>query len=123
MGRTFLLWGKSVMEFTVADLNQKSLYRLREIGTQVGVKAPTAKNKQDLILSIMDVVSGRVQPTVSKVGRPRKNFVDNEIDEKLEQKIQDLKVKQLTEREIYEVAVDKMVERIRNFLLLQFDKI
>ncbi|MBR1983235.1 MAG: hypothetical protein IKA12_00930 [Clostridia bacterium] len=112
-----------MIQFTVKELSEKTLYQLREIGTKIGVRAPTGKSKHDLILSIMDVTSGRVQPCRSRAGRPRKNFTETEIDYKSKQEVQEILQNQRTERQVYEKVVDLLVEKLRNFLLLQFDKI
>ena len=109
------------MAFTVNELKQKTIYQLREIGVKIGVRAPTAKNKQDLILSIMDVSSGNVQPYKGGAGRPRKNFPDVESI-KIEQQIQDTIKIQEIERKTYEKIVDMLVDKIRNYLLLAYDK-
>ena len=60
--------------FTNEMLKDEHLLILREIGRQLGVKAPTAvKSKETLIQNIIDVQSGKVAPVPeSKRGAPPK---------------------------------------------------
>lgn len=60
--------------FTFELLEKEHLQTIREIGRQLGVKAPTAvKSKQKLIQDIIDVQSGKVLPVPeSKRGAPPK---------------------------------------------------
>ena len=62
------------MKYTSAYLWQCSLFDLRIIGQDIGVRAPTALTKKVLIQSILDVSSGKVPPHVSTKGRPKKTF-------------------------------------------------
>ncbi len=58
------------MEVTKKDLQGLHLQTLREVGRKVGVRAPAALKKDDLINGIIDVVSGKVPPRHAKSGRP-----------------------------------------------------
>ncbi len=50
---------------------------LREIGRQIGVKAPAGKNKLGLVNSIMGIQSGKIEPVPpTKIGAPPKIFID-----------------------------------------------
>ena len=59
------------MKYTSAYLWQCSLFDLRIIGQDIGVRAPTALTKKVLIQSILDVSSGKVPPHSSNRGRPQ----------------------------------------------------
>ena len=58
------------MEFTKKELLTFSIYELRCIGKDIGVKAPTSLVKADLVDAIINVQSGLVKPYVAKRGRP-----------------------------------------------------
>ncbi|MBQ3116117.1 MAG: transcription termination factor Rho [Clostridia bacterium] len=63
--------------FTRQKLNEQSLVVLREVGRQIGVKAPAAKNKAQLIKDIMAVQSGELEPVPpSNYGAPTKFRAD-----------------------------------------------
>ena len=51
-------------------LNNKSIYELRIIGRELGVKKPTTLKKQALINAILDMQLGNDTPTFSNRGRP-----------------------------------------------------
>ena len=51
-------------------LNKKSIYELRMIGRDLGVKSPTALKKQQLIDSILERNLNLIEPHSSKRGRP-----------------------------------------------------
>jgi len=58
-------------------LNQTSIYSLRIIGLEIGVRAPSSKTKSKLIEEILDIESGKLAPCVpSKRGRPLKKRID-----------------------------------------------
>ena len=50
-------------------LKQKSIYELRIIGRELGVKAPTKLKKQVLIHCILERIEGKTQPFISNRGR------------------------------------------------------
>lgn len=57
------------------ELNEYSIFALREIARNVGVKSPTSKKKEELIEGVIAIKEGRLQPVkISKQGRPPKNF-------------------------------------------------
>jgi len=60
------------MEFKREDLNSYSVYSLRELARNVGVKSPTNKKKEELIDAILKINNKEVEPEFnsSKVGRP-----------------------------------------------------
>ena len=59
------------------ELESLHLSILRELGRQIGVRAPAAKNKEGLINDIISVQSGRVDPVLqSKFGAPPKIKID-----------------------------------------------
>ena len=49
--------------FTREILSRQHLSLIREIGRQIGVKAPSEKPKDKLIQDILDIQSGVVEPT------------------------------------------------------------
>lgn len=60
----FIKFSKQLLEF-------QSLYVLREIGRQVGVKSPSSTKREDLIEKILLIQSGKLEPVeVSKQGAP-----------------------------------------------------
>ena len=64
-------------KFTVETLDKVNLFVLREIGRVIGVKAPAAKKKDDLIKDILAVQSGELKPVPpSNLGAPQKTKVD-----------------------------------------------
>ena len=68
---------------TKEELQKMSLYQLRILGRELGVKGVTKHVKAVLIEKILEVYSGKVEPTFTKRGRPPfkvQLFVDN-IDE------------------------------------------
>ncbi len=59
------------------ELEDEHLSILRELGRQIGVKAPAAKNKEELIEQILGVQSGKIKPhSYGKSGAPKKLKVD-----------------------------------------------
>lgn len=60
------------------DLNELSIFALRDFARKIGVKSPTSKTKAQIISEINDIKSGIKQPNFSlkRQGRPPKN---NEI--------------------------------------------
>ncbi len=68
---------KKLITFTKEILEKEHLSVLREIGRQVGVKAPAEKNKVEIIRCILDVQSGKVAPIeANKRGARPKLSVD-----------------------------------------------
>ena len=64
-------------KFTTEMLDKVNLFVLREIGRVIGVRAPAAKNKDDLIKEIIAVQNGEMAPTPpSNLGAPQKTKVD-----------------------------------------------
>ena len=63
------------MKFTKEQLENYSIYDLRTIAREVGVKAPTTLRKQELLDEILLISSGKKQPSSpSKRGRPIKKL-------------------------------------------------
>lgn len=64
------------------QLNDLSIFSLRELARRTGVNSPTSKRKNQLIEEIMAIREGRQQPinTSSRQGRPPKGFI-LDIDE------------------------------------------
>lgn len=60
---------------TLADIEDLNLKDLRAIGRAVGVYAPTALSREDLLRVIMEISDGRAKPAVrSSRGRPHKGL-------------------------------------------------
>ena len=60
---------------TEKQLNEYSIYMLREIARSVGVESPTSKKKQQLVSEILEISEGKRTPKEkTKQGRPPKNF-------------------------------------------------
>lgn len=69
--------GQRLKIFTEKELDGLHLAMLREIGVQIGVRAPTALSKKNLIKDILDIQKGAVDPVVpSGRGAPRKIQMD-----------------------------------------------
>ena len=65
------------IKFSVEQLEEQHLSKLREIGRQIGVKAPAAKNKNQLIKDIVGIQNGTVDPEPqNKRGAPTKIVID-----------------------------------------------
>ena len=58
------------MIYSKKELEDLRLDALREIGREVGVRAPSALKKKDLIYKIISVTSGTTLPHKPKSGRP-----------------------------------------------------
>ena len=58
------------------ELNDLSIFALREFARRTGVYAPTSKKKDELINEIIEISEGRKQPHIAKTkqGRPPKNY-------------------------------------------------
>lgn len=66
------------------DLKSLSIYELRKLAREIGVKAPTTKGSDLLINEIIAIQRGELEPFRSKMGRPPKgvtlNYVNLEND-------------------------------------------
>lgn len=69
-GSALFVFG-GVMQYTKEELNKFNLYSLRELGREIGVKAPSTLKKEQLIEQILGVLSGKIEPTFSTRGRPK----------------------------------------------------
>lgn len=69
-------------QFDKQNLQQLSIYELRTIARQVGVKSPTTKKHKELIDCILKIQSGEEQAFSTKKGRPPKiiNLVNQALD-------------------------------------------
>ena len=68
---------KEFINFSKKILEDEHLTTVREIGRQIGVKAPAGKKKGLVIKEILDIQSGKVEPVPpNKRGAPPKIFVD-----------------------------------------------
>lgn len=110
------------MEFTLEKLMLMNLHELRKIGIQIGVKAPTEKNKEELVNAILDVSSGKVMPYKTNVGRPSNTPSEVVDSEELRETIKQVAQYQKIQREMYEKAVDKLLNNLKNYLLMSYDK-
>ena len=65
------------INFTVSTLGTEHLTVVREIGRQIGVKAPAGKKKEQLIKEIISIQTGELQPVLNtNKGAPTKISVD-----------------------------------------------
>ncbi len=63
------------IKFTKEQLDNMNLFVLREIGREIGVKAPAAMKKENLINDIMAIQEGRLEPVApTKLGAPPKKM-------------------------------------------------
>ncbi|HJD05352.1 MAG TPA: hypothetical protein IAB72_00535 [Candidatus Onthoplasma faecipullorum] len=60
---------------TKEQLNELSIYALRNVARKTGVEAPTSKKKEQLVNEILLIMEGKLSPHVAKSrqGRPPKN--------------------------------------------------
>ena len=64
---------KKFKYFSEEELNKLSYYILREIGREIGVKAPASKKKEELIDNIIQIQNHQLEPCVpTKKGAPKK---------------------------------------------------
>lgn len=64
-------------KMTREELEKDHLSFLREIGSQIGVKAPAAMKKEQLIEEILGIQSGKIQPVEpTNLGAPKKIVID-----------------------------------------------
>ena len=70
------------MQYDKVILRKMNLYALRDIGREIGVKAPASLKKATLIDNILKVCSGEIEPCFSNKGRPAMKKSDVRIVEK-----------------------------------------
>ena len=60
---------------TEEQLNELSIFALRELARRTGVYAPTSKKKSELIKNIIEISEGKKEPYIAKTkqGRPPKD--------------------------------------------------
>ena len=92
------------------------LYRLRKIGREVGVKAPTSLNKATLLGEISKILSGEKVPYNTTKGRPvREDFVITEtnvlcVKEKVKRELDLLKKRIKKEEEIFLSKIEIIIK-------------
>lgn len=60
-------------QYTIEELNAKSIFEIRALAKELGVSSPAKKNKPELMELILKISSGSMQPPVPpRRGRPRK---------------------------------------------------
>ena len=69
------------MNYTKEQLEDYTIHDLRLIGRSIGVRAPSAMVKKDLVQAILSVQDGCVKPHLTSRGRPRKTTL--EIEQKI----------------------------------------
>ena len=69
-------------QYKEQNLQQLSIYELRTIARQIGVKSPTTKKHSELVESILKIQNGEERAFSTKKGRPPKviNFVNQPLD-------------------------------------------
>jgi hypothetical protein len=110
VGALFYFIGEILMTYTKQELEGCSIYALRIIGKDLGVKKACALRKKNLIEDILAVQSGEKEPFFSKSGRPSlSNFiVSKESKPVKKEKNQNLE----KEREL-----DQILLQIKNYIL------
>lgn len=73
-------------KMNIDELNELSLFELRNAAREMGVKSPTTFKKGDLIQKMISVSSGQSSPSTSKRGRPPKALVGLKTEDKFEKK-------------------------------------
>ena len=91
------------MQYTKEGLNEFNLYSLRELGREIGVKAPSSLKKAELIENILSVQNGKIAPHVTKKGRPALPKKPTPTEEEIKQII----------RKIVEDGREKLNEELR----------
>ena len=92
------------------------LYRLRKIGREVGVRAPTSLNKAALLGEISKILSGDKEPYNTTKGRPvREDFVISEtnvlcVKEKIKRELDLLKKRIKKEEEIFLSKIEIIIK-------------
>ena len=109
-------------KFKTEELKSMNLYDLRILGAKIGVRAPTLKNKFDLINAIIEVSSGITEPYKTNVGRPSNSRVRLSENPQVIEKAVQIVAEQKTQKELYEKAVDKMLNNLKTFLMLHYDE-
>ncbi len=69
-----------MVDLTKSSLTKMSIFELRGIGREVGVKSPTAKKKETIIEEIMDIVNGNKEPYVRPNAKGRPPLSSNKFD-------------------------------------------
>ncbi len=60
-------------KYTMDELNNKSIFEIRNIAREVGIPSPTKKNKDELMQNIFKISNGEINaPTAPKRGRPKR---------------------------------------------------
>ena len=85
------------MDYKKDNLKQMSVYPLRKIGKDLGVKSPTSLKKNELIESILDIQSGKIKPVSSKHGRPSLNSEYKSLENNKKEKEQKEKIEVVKE--------------------------
>lgn len=71
--RQILPKGAYMTQYTIEELNAKSIFEIRALAKELGVSSPAKKNKPELMELILKISSGSMQPPVPpRRGRPRK---------------------------------------------------
>ena len=101
------------MGFDKEQLQKLSVYDLRNVAREIGVKAPTTLTKQALIEEILQIESGKKQPSApTKRGRPIKNYIDNNADKILS----DIREKQAIKKQIIDCILKEIEEKLYEIL-------
>ena len=103
------------MEITKENLKEISVYSLRNLARQIGVKSPSTLNKDALIDEIIEIKSGRKEPYFSsKSGRPTKAIANLEDLDKKESLLSFNKVE--FQKEIKQQLISSILEEIEKKL-------
>ena len=100
---------------TKKDLQNFSVFALREIGRELGVKSPSTLKKRDLIEAIINLENGLTKPYFSTKGRPlMKNKTITE--EKEITSIKDVNTNK-KRKEYVEKELDNIYEQFKTLVL------
>lgn len=96
-------------------LSKKSIYELRIIGRDLGVKSPTALKKQELIYAIIERNLNLTEPHFTKRGRPP--ITTSQTQENLLQKAKVLEKIRLSAIKQIEKVLEKAKTEITKIIL------
>ena len=94
-------------------LNQMTIYSLRKLARELGVKSPSAMRKEKIISNILDLQKGKLQPYKTKRGRPLLKSSYAPVKEKILSKQERKKLKTIKNKlesillEIKEILTEK----------------
>ncbi|MBO7344526.1 MAG: hypothetical protein J6U92_01110 [Clostridia bacterium] len=105
------------MDYTAEQLNQISIHSLRNIGREIGVKAPCSLTKNILIAEIIAIKSGKKEPcATTKKGRPPKKHIKEKILTKKQNQVKKTNSSKKTKKQIIETILKEIKSTLNNLL-------